>query len=342
MAKLREIAELIGGEIRGNPELEIAGFCSLERPQPAHIAFMETAPKRTLPSADSLGAIITAERLAHLFPAVIVVDNPRLAFVQAMDYFLAPKVDKPPMRDDSSRIALTAHIGEAVSIGALAVVDEHAVLEDKCQIGAGCYVGPHARIGARTNLHPHVTILAECEVGARCIVHSGSVIGSDGFGFVTTSDGHRKFPQTGKVVIEDDVEIGACCTIDRAAIDETRIGRGTKIDNLVQIAHNVRIGEHCLIAAQTGISGRTTIGPWCVIGGQAGFQGGITVGANTVIAAQSGVFSSLPEKSRVSGYPAKPHRQAMRVLALTWKLPELVEKIKALEEEIKRLKKSTK
>jgi UDP-3-O-[3-hydroxymyristoyl] glucosamine N-acyltransferase len=143
-------------------------------------------------------------------------------------------------------------------------------------------------------------------------------------------------------VIEDDVEIGALCAIDRAAIDETRIGKGTKIDNLVQIAHNVKIGEHCLIAAQVGISGRTEIGSWCVIGGQAGFPGGISVGEGSVIAAQSGVFGSIPPRSRVSGYPARPHREAMRILALTWRLPELVEKIRVLEEEINRLKKKSK
>lgn len=342
MAKLQELAELAGGEPHGDIGAEIVGFCSLDHPKPAHIAFMEAAPRHKPPSASALGALITTPRLAHHFPTVIIVDNPRLAFVQVMDYFLALEPQEPAEIDASARIASSAQVGKNVSVGALALVDDDAVLGDDCRIGAGCYIGPQARIGRQTKLHPQVTILAHCQVGARCIIHSGTVVGSDGFGFVTTPEGQRKFPQTGKVVIEDDVEIGACCTIDRAAIDDTRIRRGTKIDNLVQIAHNVEIGEHCLIAAQVGISGRTVIGPWCVIGGQAGFQGGVTVGANSVIAAQSGVFGNLPEKSYVSGYPAKPHRQAMRVLALTWKLPELIEKIKALEEEIKRLKKALK
>jgi len=342
MTELRQLAALVEGELRGEGTLLIEGFCSLDHPKPRHIAFMESAPKRALPSTEALAALITTEQLAHHFPTVITSANPRLAFVRVMEHFLTLEHKPPAGIDTSARIASTAQVGKDVRMGPLAVIDEHAVLEDGCEVGAGCYIGPHARIGARTKLYPHVSVMARCEVGANCIIHSGTVIGSDGFGFVSTGEGHRKFPQTGKVVLGDEVEIGACCAIDRAAIDETRIGRGTKIDNLVQIAHNVHIGEHCLIAAQAGISGRTSIGSWCVIGGQAGFQGGITVGAHSVIAAQSGVFGSLPPNSRVSGYPAKPHGQAMRVLALTWKLPELLEKIKALEEEIKRLKKALK
>jgi UDP-3-O-[3-hydroxymyristoyl] glucosamine N-acyltransferase len=160
------------------------------------------------------------------------------------------------------------------------------------------------------------------------------VVGSDGFGFVPTREGHRKFPQVGRVVIEDNVEIGANCCIDRASLDATVIHSGTKLDNLVQIAHGVNIGSNTVIAAQTGISGGTSIGSWCVIGGQAGFQGHISVGDQSIIAAQSGVFSDIPFKSKVSGYPAKPHSQSLKVLALTFKLPELVEKVKSLEIEL--------
>ena len=339
MVRLQELAELVGGDLRGDADIVIAGFCSLENPKPEHIAFMEPAPRGRIPGADELGALLTTPGLARTFPTVIVTDSPRLAFVRVMEYFLSQEPEKPAQIDPSAHIDDSAQVGRNVRAGALAVVEEGASLGESCEVGAGCYVGPNARIGACTKLYPHVSILANCQVGSRCIIHSGTVIGSDGFGFVTTPEGRRKFPQVGTVVIEDDVEIGACCTIDRATIDETRIGRGTKIDNLVQIAHNVHIGEHCQIAAQVGVSGRTIIGPWCTIGGQAGFQGGIRIGASSVIGARSAVFGNLPEKSRVSGYPAKPHRQAMRVLALTWKLPELTEKIKALESEIKRLKK---
>jgi len=339
---LSQLAEILGGELRGDAALPISGVCSLERPESGCIAFADSARSVRQAKTEYLAAVITTQELAGSFDNAIVVRNPRLAFVHVIEHFLAQKPQPEPAISTLATISPQAKIGENVNVGEYAVIAAHAVVKTGARIGAGCYLGENTMVGARTIIHPGVRVLADCEIGDRCIVNSGTVIGSEGFGFVTTAEGHHKFPQLGRVVIGDDVEIGACCTIDRAALDETRIGRGCKIDNLVQIAHNVTIGEHTLIAAQCGIAGRASIGSWCVVGGQVGIQGGVEIGDRCVIAGQSGVFSSLPAGSKVSGYPAKPHQQAMRVLALTQKLPELTEKLKALEEELRELKRKSK
>ncbi len=342
-ATLEQLARFVGGKVKGDGSLVIKGFCSPQQAKPDRIGFIESSGDRRLLKGAHPGAVITTPELARYFENAIIVDNPRLAFVMVMEHFLGRK--KTPGRKAVSKQALVhgkARLGKGVSVGAYAIVEEKARIGAGAVIGAGCYVGEDVVIGEHTLLYPNVTVLENCEIGARCIINSGTVIGSQGFGFVSTKEGHRKFPQVGRVVIEDEVEIGANCAIDRAALDETRIGRGCKLDNLVQVAHNVKIGEYTLVAGQVGIAGGTRIGPRCVLGGQAGFQGGIEVGEGSTVAGQSGVFGSLPPKSRVSGYPAKPHQQAMRVLALTHKLPELTEKIKALEAEIKKLKRGRK
>jgi UDP-3-O-[3-hydroxymyristoyl] glucosamine N-acyltransferase len=336
MYKLRELAELVSGKVKGNADLQVAGFCSLDNPSPNSISYLEKAKDAAKLSDIMLGALVTTEQLAQYFPDVIIVSNPKLAFVEIMEHFLAlaPPAHQPgfiherAVVDPQAKIAASAVIEANAVIGSGAVVGEHTV------IGAGTIVGPRVTIGEHTVIHANVTLYSGVEIGNRVVVHGGTVIGADGFGFVPTKDGHRKFPQVGSVLIEDEVEIGANCCVDRAALDQTVIHHGTKLDNLVQVAHGVRLGANTVIAAQTGISGSTRIGNWCIIGGQAGFQGHITVGDQSIIAAQSGVFGDLPFKSKVSGYPAKPHAQSLKVLALTFKLPELVEKIKSLEIEL--------
>lgn len=339
---LGELAEIVGGKIKGDGTLAIEGVCSLEHPKDGCIAFAESAGLIPKGGAARPAAVIATEHLSGSFADAIIAENPRLAFVQVIEHFLAQEPQPKPAISPLASVSPQAKLGKGASVGEFAVVAAGVTIGDHAHIGAGGYIGEGAVIGAGTLLHPGVKVLERCEIGARCIINAGTVIGAEGYGFVSTAEGHRKFPQLGRVVVGDDVEIGACCTVDRAALDETRIGRGCKIDNLVQIAHNVHIGEHTLIAAQCGIAGRTRIGSWCVVGGQVGIQGGIEVGDRCVIAGQSGVFSSLPAGSKVSGYPAKPHQQAMRVLALTQKLPELTEKIKALEEELRELKRKGK
>lgn len=336
MYKLRELAELVNGTIKGNAELQVAGFCSLDNPSPNSISYLEKSKDAAKLSDIMLGALITNDQLAQYFPDVIIVSNPKLAFVEIMEHFqaLKPEEHERGFIHERAVVYPEAQIAETAIVEANAVIKGHVVIGEGSRIGAGAVIGNGVKIGENTVIHAGVMIYGCCEIKNRVIIHSGSVIGADGFGFVPTKDGHRKFPQVGTVLIEDDVEIGANCCVDRAALDQTVIHAGTKLDNLVQVAHGVRLGANTVIAAQTGISGSTRIGNWCIIGGQAGFQGHITVGDQSIIAAQSGVFGDLPFKSKVSGYPAKPHVQSLKVLALTFKLPELVEKLKSLEIEL--------
>lgn len=336
MFKLRDLAELVDGKIKGNADLQVGGFCSLDNPSPNCISYLEKAKDAAKLSDIMLGALVTTEQLAQYFPDVLIVSNPKLAFVEIMERFLAltPTEQPPGFVHERAVIDPQAQIAPTAVVEANAVVNAGAIIGEHSLVGAGAVIGRNVRIGEHTMIHAAVTIYDGCEIGNRVVIHSGTVIGADGFGFVPTKHGHRKFPQVGSVLIEDEVEIGANCCVDRAALDQTVIHHGTKLDNLVQVAHGVRLGANTVIAAQTGISGSTRIGNWCIIGGQAGFQGHISVGDQSIIAAQSGVFGDLPFKSKVSGYPAKPHAQSLKVLALTFKLPELVEKIKSLEIEL--------
>jgi UDP-3-O-[3-hydroxymyristoyl] glucosamine N-acyltransferase len=217
-------------------------------------------------------------------------------------------------------------LGEDVSVGARTVLHPGVVVNRDSSIGADCVVGPN------------VSVYDGVTIGDRVVINGGTVIGGLGFGFVSTREHHTRFPQVGGVIIEDDVEIGSNCCVDRASLDNTIIHRGTKLDNLVQVAHGVSIGEHTMIAAQVGISGGTSLGDWCVVGGQAGFQGHISVGDQSIVGGGSAVFSDLPEKSKVSGYPAKPHNQSLRVLALTFRLPEIMDRMRSLEIELEMMR----
>jgi UDP-3-O-[3-hydroxymyristoyl] glucosamine N-acyltransferase len=336
MFKLEELAEHVGGRLKGKGDLSITGFCSLDNPAPSCISYLEKGKDAAKLADIMLGALVTTEQLADTFGDAIIVANPRLAFVQIMEKFLAAKPAEHPEGYIHERavIAETAEVAPSAVISAGAVIEDNARIGANTRIGPNCTVGQRSRIGDNTVLYANVTVYHDCEIRDHCIIHSGTVIGADGFGFVPTQDGHHKFPQVGTVLIEDHVEIGANCCIDRAALDETVIRQGTKLDNIVQIAHGVKVGANTLIAAQTGVSGSTRIGNWCIIGGQVGFQSNITIGDQSIIAAQSGVFSDLDYKSKVSGYPAKPHAQSLKVLALTFKLPELVDKVKSLEIEL--------
>lgn len=211
------------------------------------------------------------------------------------------------------------------------MVEDNAQIGDQTILYAGVYVGQQVKIGANCVIYPHVSVRERVIIGNRVIIHNGAVIGSDGFGYASVAGMHQKIPQIGTVVIEDDVEIGANVTIDRARFDKTMIGRGTKIDNLVQIAHNVVIGENSIIVAQAGISGSTVIGKNVTVAGQAGIVGHISIGDDAVVAAQAGVTKSVPPRTCVSGYPAKPHNVAKRINAYVQRLPELFLKVSEIE-----------
>ena len=222
-------------------------------------------------------------------------------------------------------------IGENVTIMPFAFIDDNAKIESGAVIYPHAYIGQYAEIGENTVVYSSATVREYCKVGKRCVIHSSAVIGSDGFGFTTKDGVHTKVPQVGNVLVEDDVEIGAHVGIDRAAMGSTVIGHGTKIDNLVHIGHNCKIGANCLIVALTGISGSTIVGDNVTFGGQTGTVGHITIGGNSVYAGRSGITNNMPENSFCAGFPAQPHAEWLRMKAAEKKLPELVKKIHKLE-----------
>lgn len=265
--------------------------------------------------------------LARNEVSYIVTDDPYEVFVRILRLFY-PESPRDPFLHPTAVIDKTAVYDKSLYLGAYGFIGAHSSLGNRVTIHGHCYIGDKVRIDDNTLIYPHVTVYDNCEIGKNVIIHAGTVIGSDGFGFYKKDSSHHKIPHIGKVVIEDDVEIGANCTIDRGTLGETRIKRGTKIDNLVQIAHNVIIGENSLIAAQTGIAGSTIIGNHVTIAGQAGIVGHITIGNHVTIGAQSGVISSIEDGQTVSGYPARNHTESLRKEAYIKKIPEILKMLR--------------
>lgn len=333
---LKEIAEFLEGEVLGDEKTVITGISGIKEAKPGDLTFLANPRYAHLMSTTKATAVITSRDITEAPVPIIRTDNPSLAFAKMISLLL-PDEQLPSGIHPTAVLGKNVKLGRDVAIQPYVVVDDNAEIGDRSIIYAGCYIGHHTRVGSDCLIYPNVTIRERIEVGNRVIIHSGTVIGSDGFGFATIKGVHHKIPQIGTVAIEDNVEIGANVTIDRARFGKTLIGRGTKIDNLVQIAHNVVIGENSIIIAQTGISGSTVIGKNVTIAGQAGLVGHITVGDNAVIAAQAGVTKSVPSGICVSGYPAKPHEKAKRINAFVQKLPELFKLVKKLEEKMNQL-----
>ncbi|MEA2068466.1 MAG: UDP-3-O-(3-hydroxymyristoyl)glucosamine N-acyltransferase, partial [Verrucomicrobiota bacterium] len=270
--------------------------------------------------------------------ALVRVENPDQVFAQAAELFYEAPPRPAAGVHPSAVVAESAQLGDGVSIGANCTVEEGVAIGANTVVSPNCHIGYKTLIGADCFLYPLVSTREFTEIGARVIIHNGTVVGSDGFGYAVLDDGLRtKIPQIGKVVIEDDVEIGANVAIDRARFGKTRIGKGTKVDNLVQIAHNVVIGEHSVLCGQAGISGSTTIGSRVIMAGQSGLAGHLQVGDGAIIGAQAGVMKDVPAKDFVIGSPAMPHLQFKKIVANTILLPKLKDRLKKLEERIERL-----
>ncbi len=331
---LGELAALLQGELKGPPDLAIEGIASVDNATPREITFIAQHRFARLVAASQAGAFIVAPDLADLPRPLIIVANPYLAYARVAAIF-APPLRRRPGISDRACLGDDLTLGREVAIGPLACIGDRVRLGDRVTIMPGCYLGDDVEIGAGTLLYPNVTILERCQVGERCIIHSGTVIGADGFGFVPTPDGNVKIPQLGTVVIEDEVEIGANCTIDRGALGETRVGRGVKIDNLVQLGHNVSVGDHSLLVAQAGVSGSTKLGRHVIMAGQSGLVGHIELGDGVRVGAQAGVTHSLPAGQDVTGSPALPQMEWLRMTALLPKLPDLWKRLKKLEEQVK-------
>ena len=327
-----DVARLVGGRLEGDAAREIRAVAPLERAAATDVTFLAAARYAPLMARSSPGVVLVTPELesaAERAPARVVVEKPHEALLA-----LLPLLYRPPPRlpgvHPTAQIGTGARIGEDVTIGPYAVIGERVVLGDRCWIGAHCAVGAGVAVGEDSRLHPHVTLYEGAIVGRRVALHSGVRVGSDGFGYVYRDGRHEKIPHVGRCVIEDDVEIGANTTIDRGSIDDTVIGAGTKIDNLVHVGHNVRIGRLCLLMAQVGIAGSAHLEDGCIVAGQAGLGGHITVGKGARIGGQAGVFGDVPAGQTWSGYPARPHREALRAQAALFKLPSLLRGLERL------------
>lgn len=336
---LREVAERLNGKLSGgHGDIVISGVASLRDAGPGHISFL--AHRRYLKDLQETkaSAVILPREIAFERLPSINVEEPYFAFAQLLHLFYDLPYQSRGI-DERAIVGKGAHIGRDVTIYPFVYIEEGATVRDQVVIYPGAFVGKGSMIGDHSVIYPNVTIREGCRIGQRVIIHSGAVIGSDGFGFVHHNGEHHKIPQVGGVIIEDDVEIGANTTIDRATIGNTIIKRGTKIDNLVQIAHNVSVGEGCLFAAQAGIAGSTQIGNYVTMAGQAGVTGHIRIEDRVTVAGQAGVTKDVKEGQTVSGMPAFPHKEWLRAMAVFEDLPELKKKLSDLASRLDEIEK---
>lgn len=334
---LKELAVMTGGRVCGDENIRVSNVAPLERAMPGELTFLSGA-KNYAAHLESVkttraSALIAPEDAPELPLPSLRLKNPYLGLVKALNFFFPD--EKPDyLIHPAAFVSEDAIVASDAIVGPHAVVEAGAVIDSGAHISAQAYVGKNSRVGSRTLVHPGARILAGCEVGSNCIIHANAVIGSDGFGFTLDQGVHVKVPQVGNVVVEDNVEIGACVTIDRATMETTRIGEGSKIDNMVHIAHNVQIGKKCVIVAQVGISGSTILEDYVTLAGQVGTVGHVRVGKGTTVAARGVVTGDVEPGSFVSGFPIKPHSEERRILAALRKLPDLLKKVRDLEKQL--------
>lgn len=335
---LREIAELIGGSLAGDGAIKISGLSNISMARAGDLTFA-VPPHLDEAKICAASAVLIPSDTADFPKPAIKIQDPRAAFAKLLELF-TPKLEIPAGISPKAHLGKDVKISDGVTIMPFAVIDDGAEIQSGAIIYPHVYIGQHVSIGENTVIYSSATVREFCKVGKRCVIHSSAVIGSDGFGFTTAGGVHTKVPQVGNVIIEDDVEIGAHVGIDRAAMGSTIIGHGTKIDNLVHIAHNCKIGANCLIVAQTGISGSTTVGDNVTFGGQVGTVGHITIGGNSVYAARSGISKNMPEGFFGCGFPIQSHSDWLKHQAALKRVPELIERIRKLEQLIETLTKA--
>ena len=332
--KLKEIAERLGCRPSGDLELEISGVAGIEKAVPGELTFLSN-PRYVKKLRDSrASAVIVAEEIPDLTLSFLISDNPYLDFARALELFYQPPKPTPGIHP-TAVIAATAVIGDNASIGPYTVIGENVVIGRDAVLHSHVSIYEGVVIGNDFTAHSQVNVREFCEIGDRVILQNGAVVGSDGYGFAQRKDGtHYKIVQAGKVIIEDDVEIQAHSCIDRAAVGETRIRRGSKIDNLVQIGHAVDVGEDAILCAQVGIAGSTTIGKNCIFAGQVGLVNHLNIGDNVLITAQSGVPNDVESNQKISGYPAMDNRRWLRSAAVFNRLPDLEKKLRRLAKKV--------
>lgn len=336
--KLSEIAGKVDGVVEGDGSVEITAAAALGDAVPGEISFLSNAKYASQVAVTRASAVVVSRDWQGECPCALVrVVNPDAAFARVASELAPAPVEYAPGVHATALIAGDAVLGEGVSVGPYSVVEPGARIGDRTVVCAGCYIGHQAVLGADCKLYPGVIIRERVTIGDRAILHPGVVIGSDGFGYVREGPVWRKIPQVGTVEIGNDVEIGANTTVDRGRFGKTVIEDGVKLDNLVQVAHNVRIGANTAAAAQVGISGSSIIGRNVMLGGQAGVAGHLKIGDQSAVGAQGGVTKDVPPQTYVSGYPAMPHKKAARAQAHLMRLPEFKERVTKLEERVKKL-----
>lgn len=330
-----QIAQQLGGVVIGDGETIITGFSSADAARPGDLTFAENEAYFERAERSAAVAVLVSGDVKSSTKTLIRVPNARVGFAKVLPLFFpepqfAPGVHASSLVHSTAQVDPSAHIGPFCAIGERVQIGPGAVLE------GGNHIASDSKIGAQTRLFPNVTVYSRSVIGARVRIHAGTVIGSDGFGYVFDEGIHRKVPQVGNVIVHDDVEIGANVTIDRGALGSTVIGKGSKIDNLVQIAHNVVIGEHSIIVAQVGIAGSTKLGKYVTLAGQVGLAGHLKIGDRVTVAAQAGVMNDIPDGEKWLGAPARPDRQMKRQFIAIERLPELLQRVKELERRLEK------
>ncbi len=338
---LGELAEYVGGRIIGDPNVKISSASTLGRAGEGDISFLANTKYAKQLQTTKASAVIVGEETTQASVPILIAKDPYYAFMQIMVLLHGHRKHKKTGICPHANISDNAKIGIDCHIQNFATIDDNAKIGNGCIIYHGAYIGQGTQIGNDCIIYPNATIYDGCKIGNRVIINANASIGQDGFGYATHNGIHHKIPQIGSVVIEDDVEIGACCGIERGTLGDTVIGQGTKMGDLVAVGHGTKIGNHCLIVAQVGIAGSTTIGHHCIIGGQVGIVGHINIGNNVVIAAQAGVINDVPDGKIIVGAPAIEANKAKRAYSLIEYLPDMRKSIRDIEKRLAGLEKTT-
>jgi UDP-3-O-[3-hydroxymyristoyl] glucosamine N-acyltransferase len=331
---LGQIAEHVGGRVCGDPDIVIQAAATLGQAQAGDISFLANRRYERQLYTTKASAVIVAEEVADAPMTLLVAEDPYYAFMQVMVLLYGYRRHRETGISPQASVASSAVIGADGHIHHFATIDDDVQIGQRCVIYPCVYIGRGVRIGDDCILYPSVAVYEQCRIGNRVTIHANSTIGTDGFGYATHDGMHHKIPQVGGVVIEDDVEIGSCCGIERGTLDDTVIGQGCKLSDLVAIGHGTKIGPHCLLVAQVGIAGSTTVGHHAVIGGQAGVVGHITIGNNVTIGGRAGVINSVADGQTVLGAPAIDADQARRAYAMLPYLPQMRQDIRALQRKL--------
>ena len=337
---LEEVTRMVGGRLQGDGATRVHGIRPVDEAGKGQIALLAGKKYVRYASTSNAEAFLVASEFEDSVPASVprvVVDETHPALRTLLEHFHPPE-PVPADVHQTAVIGRGVRLGKDVVVGPYVVIEDEVTVGDGSRIGAHTVIGKHSTIGAGCHLHPHVVVYHGSVIGSGVIVHAGAAIGKEGFGYTLVDGSHRKIPQVGRAVIGDDVEIGANTTIDRGSLGDTVVGQGVKIDNLVQVAHNVRIGKLSMLASLVGVAGSTRVGEGVWIGGQAGLINNLDIGDGARIAVRAGVLRDVPAGDTVSGYPARPHRKSMERQALVLRLPKFVDRLRRLEEQVERMK----